>query len=168
MKTGLMLLAGAALLAGCNRQAADDGAAKPSYVKVHDIKQLMATVVQPQADVFWKSSGSVSDEKGTHDLTPTTDEGWLRTRSAAATVTEMGNLLQTPLYAEGRKKDWIEFSKALVEIGKRAEKAAADKNSDAMFEVGATMYDVCTACHQMYPPKAGEIPVGNTTAAQPK
>lgn len=141
-----------ALLAGCNR--AEPAKPESALVRAHDIQQLMAVVVQPQADVFWRSAGTVSDASGSHDLTPTTDEGWLATRSAAATVTEMGNLLMTPLYAEGRGDDWIQFSKALVEIGRKAELAALDRNSDAIFEVGGTMYNVCSACHQAYPPKA--------------
>jgi hypothetical protein len=152
------------LVAGCAKKAPE----KPpvSLIKVHDIKQLMAVVVQPQADVFWKSVGTVSDSTGTHDLTPTTDKEWLATRSAAATVTEMGNLLMTPLYAEGRGPDWLQFSKALVEIGKQAEKAAADRNTDAIFEVGGTMYNVCSACHQAFPPKE-VVPAASAPAGKP-
>nr|AGU10802.1 hypothetical protein [uncultured organism] len=133
----------------------DKSAEKPvaTSIRAHDIKQLMAIVVQPQADVFWKSAGSITDAKGLHDLTPTTDAGWLATRSAAATITEMGNLLMTPQYAEGRGADWIQFSRSLVEIGQRAEKAAADRNVDAIFDTGGTMYNVCSACHQAYPPR---------------
>lgn len=146
------------LLASCGGAEKKD-AAQPSYTKAHDMKQLMAVVVQPQADVFWKSAGSVSDDKGSHDLRPTTDEAWLRTQSAAATLTEMGNLLQTPLYAEGRGKDWMQFSQALTQIGMKAEKAVASRASeDEIFEIGGTIYNVCTACHQVYPPVAGEIP----------
>lgn len=161
-------VAGGLLLAGCGGQSKTSEGGGPAYVRAHDIKELMATIVQPQADIFWKSAGSVTDEKGQHDLTPTTEEGWLATRSAAATVSEMGNLLMTPLYAEGRGDDWMRFSKDLVEIGRRAEKAAADHNSDAIFEVGGTMYNVCSACHQVYPPAAGEIPADNAATDQPK
>jgi len=123
-----------------------------TYVRAHSVKQLMARIVQPQADIYWKSAGSVSDATGSHDLTPTTDEGWLAARNAAATVTEMGNLLMTPPYAEGRGADWIQFSRSLVEIGRKAEKAAADHNADGVMDTGGTIYAVCSACHQMYPP----------------
>jgi hypothetical protein len=149
----------AAALAGCNKP--EPSTPQAAMIAAHDIQQLMAIVVQPQADIFWKSAGSVTDETGLHDLTPTTDAGWLATRSAAATVTEMGNLLMTPTYAEGRGEDWIQFSQALVQIGRKAEKAAVDRNSEAIFEVGGTMYNVCSACHQAYPPKTaagGEAP----------
>jgi len=62
----------------------------------------------------------------------------------------MGNLLMTPLYAKDRGADWMEFSEALVKIGMRAEKAAADRNGEAVFEVGGIMYQVCQSCHQTY------------------
>jgi hypothetical protein len=161
MKKIIVAAAYLALLAGCKKAEP----AQPDHVKAHDIKQLMATVVQPQADVFWKSAGSYTDATGTHDLRPTTDEAWLRTRSAAATIAEMGNLLMTKQYAEGRGADWMQFSKSLVEIGVKAEKAAVDRSEDEIFEAGGTMYNVCTACHQVYPPKAGEIPANASNAA---
>ena len=130
-----------------------------TYIQAHTTQQLMANVMEPTAQVYWKSSGFVIDEQGEHDLTPTTEEGWLATRTSAATITEMGNLLMTPLYAEGRGDDWIEFSRALVEIGKQAEQTAIDRDSDAIMEVGGTMYNVCSACHQIYPPQiASETP----------
>ncbi len=159
MKGLIVAMAGAALVAGCGKAKEE-----PSFVQAHNIQQLMATVVQPQADVFWKSAGSITDENGTIDLTPTTDEGWLRTRSAAATVTEMGNLLMTPQYAQGRGEDWMQFSRSLVEVGMKAEKAAVDRDSDAIFEIGGHMYNVCKACHQVYPQAAGE---GAALGSQP-
>ena len=153
--SNLTLFAMAGLLAGCNPadESGQAAAGEPQYVQAHSAQQLMAQVVQPTAEVFWNSAGFVMDETGEHDLTPTTDEGWQATRTAAATITEMGNLLMTPVYAEGRGADWIEFSKALVEVGQRAEQAAVDRDSDAVFEVGGTMYNVCTACHQAYLPE---------------
>lgn len=164
MKTKLLMLAGVAFLAGCSGQSEDSDTPKADYVQAHDIRQLMEQVVQPQADVFWGSAGYVSDAEGERDLTPTTEEGWLATRSSAATVTQMGNLLMTPLYAKGRGEDWIKFSKALVEIGQRAEAAAVARDSEAIFDVGATMYNVCQACHEVYPPAEGEIPADNAAA----
>ena len=140
------------LLAGC------DGSDKPSqrvntpYVKAHDIKQLMATVMEPQADIFWGAAGSRYDATGLHDLRPNSDAEWLTTRSAAATVAEIGNLLMTPPFAEGRGDDWIQFSRSLVEVGKIAEKAAVDRDEGAIMDVGMTMYNVCSACHEVYPP----------------
>jgi hypothetical protein len=149
IKPGLIAAMAAASLAACSGPS-EPAEQEPRFVEAHNIQQLMEFVLEPQAQVFWRSSGYVVDEQGERDLTPTTDEGWLATRSAAATVTEMGNLLMTPLYAKDRGVDWMEFSEALVRIGIRAEQAAADKNGEAVFEVGGIMYQVCQSCHQIY------------------
>jgi hypothetical protein len=162
IKRSFIAAGAAALLAACGGSSEPKQEA-PRFVRAHDIHQLMENVMQPQADVFWRSSGWIVDEKGEHDLTPTTEEGWLATRSAAATVTEMGNLLMTPLYAQGRGKDWMEFSEALVQIGMRAEKAAVDRNSDAIMETGGVMYRVCQSCHEVYLPE----PTPEAAANQP-
>lgn len=153
------------LVASCGGAEKATDAVEPSFTKAHDMKQLMAVVVQPQADVFWKSAGSVTEASGVRDLRPTTDEGWLRAQSAAATLVEIGNLMQTPLYAAGRGKDWLQFSQALSQISMKAEKAVRERASeDEIFEIGGTMYNVCSACHQAYPPAAGEIPAASADA----
>ena len=153
--SNLTLFAMAGLLAGCN-QAGESGqaaAGEPQYLHGHSAQQLMAQVVQPTAEVFWGSVQYISDETGQHEILPETDEDWQRTRTAAATITEMGNLMMTPLYAEGRGEDWMEFSRGLVEVGQKAEQAAVNRDVDAVFEVGGTMYSVCSACHQAYLPE---------------
>ena len=152
--SSLTLFAVAALLAGCDGSDESAGSAgEPQYLKAHSAQQLMAQVVQPQAQAYWDSVQYISDETGQHEILPETDEDWQRTRTAAATVTEMGNLLMTPLYAEGRGPDWMEFSRGMVEVGQKAEQAAADRDVDAIFEIGGTMYSVCSACHQAYLPQ---------------
>ena len=146
-------LAVALALSACGG-GADESIAEPDYVKAHDIRQLMIVVVEPQANVYWDSAGLIIDATGEHDLAPTTDEGWFATRSAAATIAEIGNLLMTPQYAEGRSQDWMQFSRSLVEVGLKAEAAAADRDADAVLQVGGIMYNVCRACHQVYLPSA--------------
>jgi hypothetical protein len=153
MRRVMYWLALTVALSACGRTPAK-AVAVPDYVRAHDIHHLMEVVVEPQADVFWNSSGTITDARGEHDLTPTTDAGWLATQSAAATIAEIGNLLMTPQFAEGRGGDWQQFAKALVEIGMRAEKAALDRSADAVLEVGATMDTVCEACHLVYLPGA--------------
>lgn len=157
----LFALSAATLLASCNQPGSGEAEASgETYIKAHDTKQLMLTIVQPQAEVFWGAAGSISDFEGIHDLRPTTDERWAATVSSAATITEMGNLLMTPLFAEGRGDDWNTFARGLVQIGQKAEKAAADRaNEDELFKLGGDLYNVCKACHEAYPqmdPPEGE------------
>ena len=113
----------------------------------------MTTVMEPGAQVFWHSSGTVSDTGGTRDLTPTTVQGWAAAQTSAATVAETGNLLLTPLYARDRGPDWVMFAQDLVRAGKEAEKAAIDRDGDAMFAAGAKLSEACSACHQAYLPQ---------------
>ena len=150
-----VLVAGLATLTlgSCGGDAGKAGGEDgPAYIQAHTIQQLMAHVVQPTADTYWGSVQYISDEEGYHEIEPETDEEWQATRTAAATLVEMGNLMMTPLYAEGRGEDWMDFSRGMVEIGQRAEQAAIDKDVDAVFEVGGTLYNVCSGCHANYPP----------------
>lgn len=153
IKRGFIAVIFAALLAGCGGQS-DTDVADENTAQTSDpiIKELMRDTVEVQAQIFWASAGWIMDEEGEHDLTPTTDEGWQKTQDAAATVGKMGALLMSPEYSEGRGDDWTQFSEALVEISKRAEQAAIDRDSDAVFETGGTMYRVCKSCHQSYMP----------------
>ena len=150
----IALLGATALLGGCN-QAAE----KPAMT----VQQLMAKEVQPTAEVYWNAVQFISDETGNHDIFPKDDAEWARVQAAAVKLGEHGKLLQTPGYTEGRGADWSEFAKGLVDVAALAEGAAKDKNTDKVFEVGGTMYNVCSACHQAYPPAQG-IPGQGETA----
>lgn len=152
--TAITALAASALLAGCN-QAAE----KPAMT----VQQLMAKEVQPTAEVYWNAVQYISDEKGNHDIFPKNDAEWETVRLAAVKLGEHGKLLQTPGYTEGRGEDWAEFAKGLVEVSALAEAAAKEKSTDKVFEVGGTVYNVCSACHQAYPAEQGVPATPSTT-----
>lgn len=136
-------LLGAALLASCNQG--------PPPVP---IKDLMAKEVQPTAEIYWDAVQYISDESGSHEIVPKTDADWEKARKAAEDIRKYGELLQTDAYTEGRGSDWTQFAQGLVEVSKQAEQAAVDKNVDKVFEVGGTVFSVCKACHDVYPPAA--------------
>ena len=140
------IVATIALLAGCN-----GGTETPEKT----VQQLMAEDVQPTADIYWKSVQYISDETGSHEIVPETDEDWQRTRNAATRLIELANELKSPAYTEGRGEDWVQFADSLAEVGARAEQAADERSVDKVFEVGGIVYSVCSACHQVYPPAAG-------------
>ena len=139
----LTLFAISAALAGCQ--------AEPKA----SVKEYMAAEVQPTAEVYWNAVQFISDEQGDHDIFPRHDAEWENVRQAAVRLGEMGAELKEPKYAEGRGAAWIDFADGLIEVSAQAEKAAADKSSEAVFEVGGTVYSVCSACHQAYPPAEG-------------
>ena len=155
-KTGLIAAAAmAALLGACSQQA---------EAPEKTVQQLMAQDVQPTAEIFWNSVQFISDETGDHDIKPETDADWAKTKAAATRLGELAALLRTPGYTEGRGADWTTFANSLTEVAKLAEQAADEKNPDKVFEVGGTMYNVCTACHQVYPATTGPEAEGQKAA----
>ena len=138
------LLAGA--LGACGQ-----GAATPEKT----MQQLMAQDVQPTAEVYWNSVQFISDETGDHDIRPETDADWKKTRDAATKLGDLAVLLRSPAYTEGRGEDWTTFANSMSEVARLAEQAADSKDPDKVFEVGGTIYNVCSACHQVYPPATG-------------
>ena len=154
MRTGTFAVIGAlALLAACK-------AAAPA----ESVQQLMKNKVDPASKVYFDAVQYISDESGSHDIVPHTDADWEKVRKAAVDLQDYGKLLQTDAYTEGRNPDWTKFSQAMVEVSQQAEQAAKDKNVDKVFEISGTIYNVCTACHMVYPatvgPEASGTPAG--------
>jgi hypothetical protein len=139
-------LALAALLAACS--PAQDGAA-PAFMPVADVQQLMASVVEPAAEVYWDAVGTIIDQSGVTEMRPDTPEEWQAVRNAAFVIAESGNLL----LMEGRAVDeaaWTAMSIALRDIGRRALEAADAMDVQAVFDVGAEVYYACVNCHAAY------------------
>jgi len=147
----LAVIAVVGLLAGC-----DSAPEAPEKT----VQQLMAEDVQPTAEVYWNTvryeSELVDGAPVERDIVPQNDADWQRSKAAATKLVEMANLLKTPAYAEGRNEDWIQFADSLAEAARRGEQAADERNVDKVFETGGLIYSVCSACHQVYPPAAGE------------
>lgn len=145
-----VVLLGVVLGAACNRTPPAPAAAPPPpFRPIADVKQLMASVIEPAADKYWDAVGSVVDAKGVKEFAPQTEDEWKAVRNSAYVFTEAGNLLMM----SGRAKDdgeWMQLAQALVEVGQRAIKAAESKNSRAVFDAGAEVYDACVNCHSKY------------------
>jgi hypothetical protein len=158
MKPDSIILACAALaLAACAQDEPELPLGTP--------QQMMADHVQPTADIYWGAvkfeselmpDGSVEER----DIRPQTDAEWETVRAAAARLGELGEVLNSPAYAEGRGPDWSAYAQGLVAAAAQAEAAAVAQNPDAVFTEGGTIYNVCRACHQMYPPEV--LPEGVT------
>jgi hypothetical protein len=137
-------LAGVLMLAAC-------GAPVPEapYRHTVDVPQLMSWILEPAADVIWDSAGWVTTAEGEQDLAPVDAEGWAAVRNAAAVVAESGNLLLLPGRAPDLD-DWAEYSRGMIDMGRRVMAAADAQDADALFEAGGQLYNVCVACHQRY------------------
>ncbi len=154
MMTLRSMLAAAALFASA---CSNDNAPPPApFTPIVDTGVLMESFIEPSADVIWASVGTIVTAAGEEHIRPKTEEEWTTVRNAAVAVSEAGNLLMM----EPRARDadeWMRLSKAMVDTGAEAIKAAEAKDPDAMFEAGAQIYAVCSNCHAKYDPSISRV-----------
>lgn len=163
-KSALVALAATGFLAACGQAE--------EQPPLGTAQQMMANEMQPTAEVYWESVGSKSEliegEAVFTEWAPQSDAEWEEIHAAAVRLGELGEVMMTPAYAEGRGDDWMAYSQGLIDISAQAEEAALAQDPEAVFEVGGTIYSVCSACHRMYPP--AQLPEGVTVddVAQPR
>ena len=109
----------------------------------------MASVVEPAAELYWDAVGSVDDSSGTTAIFPISPEEWDVVRNSAYVVAESGNLLMMAPRALDQG-EWMTLSRAMIDAGQRAIKAAEARDTSAVFNVGAELYETCTNCHARY------------------
>ena len=114
--------------------------------EVHD---HMADVLDPAAEAIWDSAGFVITEEGETNLAPTNQEGWDKVKHGAKVISESSYLLSMPERAVDQSQ-WIALSMALKGMGEKAFTAAENEDSEALFKIGAELYQICVACHQVY------------------
>lgn len=61
------------------------------------IKDVMHSMVDPSGDFIFQSVQQVGDERGTHEIAPTTDAGWAEVRSYLAVLHDV------PILVQGRR-----------------------------------------------------------------
>lgn len=133
--------------------------APPPLRPVADVKQLMHSVLEPAADEYWDGVSTTIDEAGITDFAPETTEEWDALVNHAYVIAESGNLLMLG----ARPKDggdWMKYSRALVDTGEKAIRAAESHSPANVFTAGADVYDVCTNCHATYAKDL--VPAGQT------
>jgi hypothetical protein len=143
--TGLSLL----LLPGCSG-GSDDAR---DMVAVADLTTLMSTVIEPAAETYWDAVGWILDAEGETYIRPRSPEAWASVRNAAFAIAESGNLLMVRDRGGADDAAWRGYSRALTEVGIKAIEAADAQDPQAVFDVGAEVYFVCTSCHARYSPE---------------
>ena len=121
----------------------------PPFSAVADMRQHMASVVEPAAEVYWDAVGSVEDSTGLTEFAPRSSGEWELVRNSAYVVAESGNLLMMAPRARDQA-EWMALSLAMIEAGRRAIKAAEARDTAAVFDAGAELYATCTSCHARY------------------
>jgi len=144
------------LLIACSPQTGDQAARERQLKEAKfntdalPIAELMGHVVDPASFAYWKGSGTEETATGTKDLTPTTDEGWEALESAAAVLIEAGNALQLPGRPRAPEADWDKFAQQLTAEAILAKAAAEKHDGKGVYDEGAKVYLICTACHKEY------------------
>ena len=145
MRRLVFIVSAAAFWAGCG------GPQPPPFKPVADVKQLMQAVVDPSADVVWESVKTTFTKDGVEERQPRNDEEWANVRNHAMMLTEAGNLLMmAPRAKDGDA--WMKMSRALVDVGEVALRAAESKNVDQLYDVGGQIDEACETCHKKYWP----------------
>jgi hypothetical protein len=127
----------AALLCGCNqgRHAREDRPAADGHGRPAD------------REIYWDSVQFISDETGDHDIKPETDADWEKTQAAATSSASSARCCRPRLTP--RAAATTGPLRQLAGRGRQARRAGGDREEpDKVFEVGGTMYNVCSACHQ--------------------
>jgi hypothetical protein len=125
------------------------GPPPPPMRPVADVKQLMQFVVEPAADLYWDGVGTIVDQSGVTEFKPETQTEWDALVHNAYVLAESGNLMMLG----SRPKDggeWMQLSRAMVDVGEKAIRAAESHNPQAVFDVGGEVYEACTNCHAKY------------------
>lgn len=140
----------AALLAACSPQKPAAPVSQAKFNTDLPMTEFMGHVVDPASFAYWKGSGTEETPKGTKDLTPTTTEGWESMETAAAVLIEAGNALQLPGRPRAPEADWDKFAQQLTAEAVLAKAAAEKHDKQGVYDEGAKVYLICTACHKEY------------------
>jgi hypothetical protein len=168
-----LLLAGASLLAAaaCSRSAPQQ---ESPFRPTSTIKDIMDSLVDPNADVLWDSVATIVSATGVEEKFPRTDEDWAKVRHSAISLVEATNLLLMDgrhVARPGEKADnpkvelgpeaieaviaqdrsaWIKFAHGLNDAGMAALKGIDTKNVKGLLDGGEAIDTACENCHLKY------------------
>jgi len=165
-----MIVAG---LLGC------ESSPPPSELRpVATVRNIMADMIAPSADVLWSAIQTVETPDGYVDKAPETDEEWASLRHSATTMVESANLLlmdgrrvapegataAAPGYElepdsiaaliAADRAHWVELVHELQESGRVFLEAIDARDATPLFDAGDGLNVACEDCHQTfwYPP----------------
>src|SRR5262245_11470629 len=164
------------LFAGCSKPAAEatPAPAATPYNPVASIREVMNSVIDPNVDVVWNAVRTEIDHGKPIEHAPANDDDWAAVRHSALTVAEGANLLMMPGRAvappgagslspgvelapdqvraliDKNPSGWNQWARSLQESLQPALDAIDKKDSQALFEAGDRIDEVCESCHQMF------------------
>jgi len=169
MRLALLVLAAIGLMVlgtSCSRE--------PGYRTDATVKDIMDSVVDPNADFLWNSVSSVTTLQGTVDKAPRTDDEWREVRRHAIALMEATNMLRIPGRAVARpgekasdprieeqpeaiqsfinrdRATWEKAADGLYDTTALILKAIDAKNVDGILNAGDLIDRACETCHLKY------------------
>jgi hypothetical protein len=162
-------------LSGCAQQAPtarpEAGAA---FIPAASIQEIMASIVDTNADDVWNSVATIITRAGIEERAPHTEEEWSAVRRHAVTLAEASNLL----VIEGRqvaapgastsdvpaelgaaeiqkdiaanRQDFVARAQAFHGAVQQAIAAIDARNSEGLVRAGGIMDQACEACHLQF------------------
>jgi hypothetical protein len=161
------LVSTAMLLSSCAGPA-------PEYRTTATVKDIMDSIVDPNADFLWDSVSTESSAKGVIEKAPKTDEDWKELRRHTIALMEACDLLQIPGRAVAKpgekaenpqveeppeviktmidsdRASWIKYAHGMHDATMAMLKAIDAKNTDGVLEAGDTLDKACESCHKHY------------------
>ncbi len=133
-----LLTIGVLLVAGATVAQAQQDQTQP----VGTMMELMSSMIHPASNEIL-----LTITRGG----PQNDKEWAAVQRSAVTLAESGNLLMM----RGRARDqgqWMRDSKALVDVGAAAYRAAKAKDANALAALSGQIDASCVSCHKAYRP----------------
>ena len=146
----------------------------PEYRVTGTVKEVMDSVVDPNADYVWKAVETRATAKGIEEIAPKTKEDWAEMRRHTVALREASDLLQIPgrLVAQpGEKSEnpqvelspeviktlidsdrakWIQYCHGLHDAATAMMKAVEARDIDGISNAGETIDTACENCHKQY------------------
>ena len=138
------------------------------------IREVMQSMVAPQADSLWNAVSTSVSEKGIETKAPSNDEEWATMRHAAVTLAEARNVITLPgrkvakagehakdpkielepeqidaLIAQD-KASFVKYAHELQDSVAQAIKAIDSKSADGLSNAGTAIDAACENCHKKY------------------
>jgi hypothetical protein len=160
------------VLGGCSGK--QQVAAAPDYAPSSSIKDIMDSIVDPNADILWGAVSTTITAKGTETRMPKTEEEWKEVRRHAITLFEATNLLMVPnrhVAKPGEKAESpdVEEAPEAIEAHINQDRATWEnrihglrdaatgmltaidaKDTEGMDAQGEKLDSACESCHLVY------------------
>ena len=145
----------------------------PPYAAQITLQDLMNQIIDPEADVIWGATGTVSTKQGIVEHYPKTEADWEAQRRAVLRLLEASNLLLIPdrqvadtpfasagpgVYSSAEVQHEIDARRAVFNgmalnlrgAAQQLLKATDTRNVKSLLELGDALDKACESCHKTF------------------